>query len=254
MSYRDHGQRFTRARGAIARVAALALLVAPTAARAATVLVIAAAPPVAAAEQFGANTGVLFNSGRYTTAQIDQQLAALAQTGATIVRSDALWEDSEPQPPIGFVHRYDSSFDDRVVGALAAHGLQWLPNIDYSTSWAQSAPGQDHSPPALASDYAAYAGALAARYGPGGAYADLYANASAAITAVEPGARVVIGGLARPAWFLSAMLAAESPACAIRSRASGSTRMPQRPAACSRTCATPALRCARTGWRASRCT
>ncbi|HUE28596.1 MAG TPA: hypothetical protein VMP89_17615, partial [Solirubrobacteraceae bacterium] len=157
----------------------------------------------------------------------------------------AMWEYSEPQPPVGFVHRYDWSFDDQIVTTLAAHGLQWLPIIDYSASWAQSVPGRDHSPPALVDDYAAYAGALADRYGPGGVfwlenpqltpepvetyeiwnepdnpaywypapnpalYAEMYANAGAAITAAAPGARVIVGGLTRPAWFLSAMLAAD---------------------------------------------
>ena len=203
-------------------------------------------PPPTAGEQFGVNTGVLFNSGKYTSAQIDQQVAALAQTGATVVRSDALWEKSEPQPPIGLLHRYDWSFDDRIVGALAAHGLQWLPIIDYSASWAHSVRAQGHSPPATVSDYASYAGAVAGRYGPRRSYwlehpqrdaaagrdlRDLErarqprvlvsqpatrpatptctANANAAITSVEPGARVIIGGLTRPAWFLSAMLAAD---------------------------------------------
>lgn len=224
----------------------LALILSSSSASAATLPVLAPPSPLPS-EQLGANTGTLFNSGRYTSAQIDRQLAALAQTGATVVRSDALWEDSEPQPPIGLLqlHRYDWGFDDRIVGALAAHGLQWLPIIDYSASWAQSVRGQDHSPPVSFSDYAAYAGALAGRYGPGGvywlenpelsplpvetyevwnepdnpqywyrspnpvAYADMYTRARAAIDAVEPGARVLVGGLMRPAWFLSAMLAAD---------------------------------------------
>lgn len=204
-----------------------------------------AGPAPGSVEQLGANTGVLFNSGRYTPSQIDAQLAALAQTGATLVRSDALWEQSEPDTPIAFLHRYNWSFDDEIVRSLAALGLQWLPIIDYSARWDQSAPGHDHSPPASASDYAAYAGAVAARYGTGGlfwtenpgltpvpvetyeiwnepdnpvfwypapdaaAYARLYASARAAITAAQPGARVIIGGLTHPASFLSALLAAD---------------------------------------------
>jgi hypothetical protein len=188
---------------------------------------------------------VLFNSGRYTPTEIDAQLAALAHTGATVVRSDALWEDTEREPPIGSLHRYDWSFDDLIAGSLAAHGLRWLPIIDYSAPWAKLVPGQNHSPPSSVSDYAAYAAAVAARYGPGGlfwiehpqlrplpvdsyeiwnepdnsafwypsanpaAYASLYTSARDAITAVQPVAQVMIGGLTRPAWFLSAMLAGD---------------------------------------------
>ena len=204
-----------------------------------------APPPPGLTEQFGANTGVLFNSGGYTPAQIDSQLAALARTGATVVRSDALWEDTEPQPPIGLLHRYNWSFDDLIVRSLATHGLRWLPIIDYSAPWAQSVGGQDHSPPSSVSDYAAYAGAVAARYGPDGsfwienpqltpfpvetyeiwnepdnpvfwrptpdpsAYAILYSSARGAITGAQPGAQVIIGGLMHPGSFLSAMLAAD---------------------------------------------
>ena len=204
----------------------------------------APAPPAPAAEQFGANVGRLFNDRTYDAAQIDQQLAALRATGATVARADALWEAAEPSAPTGRVHRYDWSFDDAIAGALAAHGLRWLPIVDYTAPWAQSIPGDDHSPPAFPGGYAAYAGALATRYGPGGAfwrahpglpqlpvdsyeiwnepdnpafwsrgpnaaaYADLYIEARAAIASAQPGARVLVGGLTHPESFLPAMLAA----------------------------------------------
>jgi hypothetical protein len=202
------------------------------------------AQPPPAAEQFGANVGRLFNDRSYTPAQIGAQLAALRQTGATLARSDALWEATEPTPPVGGTHRYDWSFDDSIAASLAAHGLRWLPIIDYSAPWAQSIPGSDHSPPSSAADYAAYAAALAGRYGPGGSfwsahpglpqepidtyeiwnepdnsafwtpspdaagYATLYLRARDAITAVQPGARVIVGGLTHPTAFIAAMLAA----------------------------------------------
>jgi hypothetical protein len=203
------------------------------------------APPPPTSEQFGASVNRLFNAVGYTAAQIDSQLAALQQTGATLARSDALWEAAEPAPPAAGAHRYDWSFADRIAGALAAHGLRWLPIIDYSAPWAQSIPGQDHSPPTSRAAYAAYAAAFAQRYGTGGAfwrshpdldpepidtyeiwnepdnpafwlprpdpgaYADLYARARAAIAAVQPGARVIVGGLTHPRAFLTAMLAAD---------------------------------------------
>jgi hypothetical protein len=180
----------------------------------------------------------------YSPAQIDAQLSALARTGATDARTDALWEATEPAPPLAGVHHYDWSFDDRIAAALALHGLRWLPIIDYTAGWAQTIPGQDHSPPRSASGYAAYAGAFAARYGPGGSfwaehptisprpvtdyeiwnepdgghfwlprpdprgYASLYAAARTAIKAADPAGRVLIGGLTNPPVFLPALLAA----------------------------------------------
>jgi hypothetical protein len=196
-------------------------------------------------EQFGVNTGVMFNSEQYTRAQIDAQLAALAATGATVVRSDALWEYIEQQPPIGVFHRYNWTLDDQIVSSLAAHGLHWLPIIDYSATWARAAPNQLHSPPSSVGDYANFAAAVASRYGPGGsfwlenpgikpvpvltyeiwnepdnatfwpptpnpaAYATLYTTARNAIKAKQPGAEVLVGGLTRPPWFLANLLAAD---------------------------------------------
>jgi hypothetical protein len=202
------------------------------------------AKPAPGVAQFGVSVNRLFNDGTYSPQQIDSQLTALRATGATIARSDALWEASEPSAPIGGVHHYDWRFDDAVAAALARHGLRWLPIIDYSAPWAESVAGTDHSAPSSASDFAAYAAAFAARYGSGGSfwsahpdlpaqpvdtfeiwnepdsphfwipvpdparYADLYATARDQILAVDPGARVIIGGLSNPGAFLPALLAA----------------------------------------------
>jgi hypothetical protein len=182
--------------------------------------------------QFGANVGPLFNGEFYSASAVNAQLAALAATGVTLARADAPWEVSEPQPPRGGVHHYDWRFDDGVAHALAAHRIRWLPVIDYSAPWAQSVPGDDHSPPSSISDYAAYAGAFADRYGSGGTfwranaelpqlpvatyeiwnepdsplfwspspnatrYDQLFLAARDAIKRAQPGAQVIIGGLA----------------------------------------------------------
>jgi hypothetical protein len=142
------------------------------------------------------------------------------------------------------VHRYQWTFDDTVASSLAVHRLRWLPIIDYSAAWAQSIPGQNHSPPRSSVDYAAYAAAFAARYGPGGSfwrerpdlpalpvqafeiwnepdsgyfwvpnpdparYGRLYAAARDSIHAVDPSARVLVGGLAGAAQSLPVLLAA----------------------------------------------
>jgi polysaccharide biosynthesis protein PslG len=206
----------------------------------------AAAPaqPAPTTEQFGASVNLLFNSATSTPQLIAAQLDALRATGVTLARSDALWEATEPTAPVGGVHSFDWAFDDRIAGDLASRGLRWLPILGYSASWAQSIPGQDHSPPSSSADYAAYAGAFAARYGKGGTfwqahprmepepvaiyeiwnepdngefwtptpdparYADLYITAREAIDSADPSARVIVGGLTHPTSFLPAMLAA----------------------------------------------
>jgi hypothetical protein len=199
--------------------------------------------PAPAGIQLGANVGSLFNQGTYSPATINAQLKALAATGAAVARSDAPWEATEPTPPSGNIHHYNWAFDDTIASDLAANGLTWLPIIDYSAPWARAIRSQDHSGPD-AQEYADYAGALAARYGPGGdfwrahpslpahpvgtyeiwnepdnpvfwvprpsaaAYADLYLRARDAIDAAQPNARVIIGGLTHPATFLPALVSA----------------------------------------------
>ncbi len=200
--------------------------------------------PAPSGIRFGASVNRLFNDGTASPQTIASVLGALRATGATLARSDALWEASEPTAPAGGVHTYDWRFDDTVAGDLAAAHLAWLPILDYSAPWAQSIAGQDHSPPSSTADYAAYAGAFAARYGTGGSfwsshpgvpaepvtaieiwnepdnpqfwtpgpdagrYAELYLAARAAIDAVDPTARILVGGLVHPATFLPAMLRA----------------------------------------------
>ena len=202
------------------------------------------AQPAPSSEDFGANVNLLFNGHGPPAATIATQLHALRATGATIARSDAFWEASEPSPPTDGHHMFSWSFDDQIATALATAGLRWLPVLDYTAPWAQSIAGQDHSPPRSDAEYAAYAEAFAARYGPQGtfwdehpelaqlpvqtfeiwnepdngtfwtphpdaaAYAGLYAAARNAIDAVDPTARVVIGGLTRLPSFLPAMVAA----------------------------------------------
>ena len=202
------------------------------------------AKPAPSTEEFGVSVNRLFNDGTYSPQQIDSQLGALQATGATIARSDALWEAGEPTAPVGGVHHYDWGFDDTIATALARHRLRWLPIVDYSAPWAESVAGSDHSPPTSAADFAAYAAAVAARYGPGGAfwsahpeltaepidtfeiwnepdspnfwtptpdparYAELYRAARDAILAADPSARVIVGGLSNPGAFLPALLAA----------------------------------------------
>jgi hypothetical protein len=199
--------------------------------------------PPPAGQSFGVSVNLLFNGGTYTQAQIASQLQAVKATGATVARSDAFWESAEPAAPVDGVHHYDWQFDDEIAGSLATAGLRWMPILDYTAPWAQSIAGQDHSPPSSPADYAAYAAAFAARYGPKGSfwrsnpaltpepvqtfeiwnepdnaqfwtpapnaaqYAELYEQARDAILAVDPSGRVLVGGLTSPATFLPSMLA-----------------------------------------------
>ncbi|MEO8969694.1 MAG: hypothetical protein ABI355_18805 [Solirubrobacteraceae bacterium] len=214
---------------------------------------LASTPPISPPAQsapttalYGINVNRLFNDGTYTPAQVNGQLSDVAATGVRVARSDAFWEASEPRPPVHGVHTYSWTFDDTIAGDLAAHGLTWLPIIDYTATWNQSVAGEDHSPPASDADYAAYAAAFARRYGPGGAfwaahpelaahpvstveiwnepdnrqfwlptpdagaYTRLYVTARAAIAAAVPTTRVLIGGLTQPTTTLPAMVAADS--------------------------------------------
>lgn len=160
-------------------------------------------------------------------AQRDLQLAAMQAHGVQMVRSDAPWEDIQPDPPKPSAPGWQWAKTDAWVSAMAAHGLTWEPLLDYSVWWANRCPGMC----AAASDsaYAAFAQAVAARYGPGGSFwtehpqlpyhpstvfeicneenvghswipparfARLYAAARAAIHAVERSSSVIVGGLA----------------------------------------------------------
>src|SRR5829696_5617150 len=194
---------------------------------------LAATPAHAVSEDFFGVNGQML-----PTLPADQQerhLAAMAAGGLQVVRRDASWGYAEPSPPDpgtgAHTYRWDE-FDEQVA-LYARHGLRWLPIIDYSTAWSGRIAGDYFSPPADPRPYAAYAAAIARRYGRGGnfwrvhpelpelpvrkyeiwneqntehfwrgqadapeRYAELYLAARGAIKAVDPGARVIVGGLA----------------------------------------------------------
>ena len=196
-------------------------------------------------EPAGVNAGPMFlEPDRYSPADVDRLVAGAAAAGVRLMRSDALWELTERAPPQDGRHTYDWGLDDLTVGTLARHGIRWWALVDYSAGWAAQQPGVLHSPPRDPATYAAFAAALARRYGPDGdfwrahpglprlpvvsyeiwnepdlgafwppkpdpaAYAALYAAAGTAIHAVQPGAGVFTGGLSYDTSFVPAMLAA----------------------------------------------
>jgi hypothetical protein len=156
----------------------------------AALLMIAIAATAASADQeFGVNAQFLFWSFPQSTWA--KNAAMMGQDGIQVVRADALWSNVEPKAPVGGVHTYRWTTLDAIETTLANAGLGWQPIIDYSTSWAASAhtwtgtPIQK-SPPRNYEDYAAYAQALVARYGPGGSFWAAHPDLVAApVTAVE---------------------------------------------------------------------
>jgi hypothetical protein len=96
--------------------------------------------------------------------------AAIRRLGVGAVRRDAFWSAIEPRPPQRGRHSYRWAATDRLVGDLAARGLRWYPIVDFGTAWASD--GDWEAPPTGAhlDDYAAFAGALARRYGRHGCF------------------------------------------------------------------------------------
>jgi hypothetical protein len=160
-------------------------------------------------------------------AQFEHALGALRAQGVRVVRSDAPWALIQPRPPLPGNPGWHWAQPDAWVSAFARQGLSWEPILDYSAGWAKTCRG--FCAPLGNFTYAAFARAVAGRYGsrgtfwaehPGlpirparvfeiwneenvrsyhvapGRYASLYAAARQAIRAVDPSARVIVGGLA----------------------------------------------------------
>jgi hypothetical protein len=196
----------------ILSLALLCLLVRPVASRATTI------------------EGVNEASYDLTPPTGEQQLGAMQAEGVRIVRTDASWGGAQPAPPSPSGPGYQFAQFDALVTELASHDMTWLPIIDYSTPWAESVAGDPFSPPVSDGPYAAYAQAVAARYGDGGSfwaenpqlpyepvqtfeiwneengtfwsgapnpasYALQYMQTRAAIHAVDPSAQAIVGGL-----------------------------------------------------------
>lgn len=166
---------------------------------------------------------------------LDRHLSEIEKLGLPFVRANLDWIQLEPESPVGGRRSYDYAKIDRWVGALASHGLRWAPLGMGTPAWARdphaAADCSIFAPPADPADYAAMMAAVAARYGSDGsfwkergelpyrpivdyeiwnepnlggfwcpgpdpaAYGELLAAAAPAIRRVDPGARIVFGGL-----------------------------------------------------------
>jgi hypothetical protein len=183
-----------------------------------------AAPPSAAFRTVpGVNGYTVF---KLSPVQRNQQLAAMEVAGVRVVRSDVPWAQVEPVPPGPAGHVWEFSGFDSWVSALATDHLTWQPLVDFSVWWAKTCPG--FCAPTSDSTYAAFAQAVAARYGAGGSFwsqnpqlpyypaqvfeiwneenaqtfwvpparfASLYSAARDAIHSVDRSASVIVGGL-----------------------------------------------------------
>jgi hypothetical protein len=125
---------------------------------------------------------------------------------------------------------------DHIVGSAARRGLTVLPVVESTPSWDALRPGNPGSPPKSAAPFAAFLTALVGRYGPRGtfwsthpglprvpirmwqiwnephlttywsvqpfatSYVKLLAVAHAALKSADPGAKVVLAGLANYSW------------------------------------------------------
>lgn len=188
-------------------------------------------PPAPGSVTLGMNFNRVFNDAPFDDARAASLLAPARAGGIGAARSDLFWEATEPDPPVAGRHSYRWRFGDWVASSLARNGMSWLAIIDYAPSWSSGVPAPRKGPPRDPADYAAFAGAAARRYGPGGDfwrehpalparpirvweiwneensthfwggppdaahYARMYAAARAAIHAADPGATVLVGGL-----------------------------------------------------------
>lgn len=140
-------------------------------------------PAAAHAVSFGASVDGDFQyyaRGQWGWTQVQDSLHKLRATGASVARSGVDWAATEPKGPLHGHARFNWSYDDRIVGALAAAHLTWEPMLGYTPKWAQVRgirPARNRGggivsplPPASDQSYATFAAAFAARYGVGGGF------------------------------------------------------------------------------------
>lgn len=149
-------------------------------------------------------------------AQLDRLMGDAAAAGVTSVRGDFSWRLIQA----GGRTAYDWAQTDRIVEAANRHGVGLLPILTETPDWARRllcvVPGA--CPPRDPDDFARFARAAAERYAPLGVraweiwnepnlarfwavpnplgYGRLFVAAQSAITSVDPGATVLLGGLA----------------------------------------------------------
>jgi hypothetical protein len=180
--------------------------------------------------------GVMYDRGAPLAPEGDQdaQNALMARSGVESTRVVFSWAATQPQPALP----PDLTNYDALVARMTRHGVRVLPVVTNTPFWARKYPDRDGSPPRDPQDYAAYLRALIARYGPAGTfwaehpevprrplrewqiwnephlsgywdapartwprdYTALLRAAHAAVKQADPGAKVVLAGLADYVW------------------------------------------------------
>jgi hypothetical protein len=177
--------------------------------------------------------GVMFDGPALgASVNLGQQLDQAVSSGVESVRLVVDWSRLQPSPN-GAIQYADL---DRIVAATSARGLTLLPVVERTPTWDALSPGTPGSPPRAAAPLATFLTALVKRYGPAGSfwqthpsvprvpirmwqiwnephftsywsvqpfapgYVKLLAAAHAAIQAADPGAKVVLAGLADFSW------------------------------------------------------
>jgi Cellulase (glycosyl hydrolase family 5) len=136
-------------------------------------LMLALAGPAQAAKRrapFGL-FGVVFDpqqAGAVSDSVLNAQMALMARSGVESVRIPFGWDTMEPAQNV-----YQWAATDRLVLAAASHGIQLLPNINYTPAWASDHPTSPISyryQPRSVQTFADFMTQVVKRYGPNGSF------------------------------------------------------------------------------------
>lgn len=168
-----------------------------------------------------------------TLEQARRDLEIARSAGATVLRVAFGWDAMEPARGV-----YDWSFwDEFVTMAVEEIGLRLIPYVCYTPQWAARDDGPDfwRSPPRDPQDFARFMHAIVTRYrgaidswelwnepdnraywlGTAEEFAELIRAGSRAVREADPGARVVLGGIATETEFIEELFARHGIAPAV---------------------------------------
>ncbi|MEA2375249.1 MAG: polysaccharide biosynthesis protein PslG [Thermoleophilaceae bacterium] len=100
----------------------------------------------------------------------DQVFGQMAMAGVESIRTNFDWARAQTKPGGAF----DFRITDSLVSQAGAHGLDVLPVVILAPDWARRDKFTDFSPPRDPNEYAAYLTALIGRYGPDGSFWTLH--------------------------------------------------------------------------------
>jgi hypothetical protein len=124
---------------------------------------------------FGINANGLLPLVSDHAPELEAHLNAIQGLGVEFARAGIDWRGIEPTAPVAGRHTYDFAAADALVGALAQHGLRWMPVATippppWAVAPATLARCGIHAPPSSSSDLGDLMGAIAGRYGRSGEF------------------------------------------------------------------------------------